>query len=84
MSTKPTEPIPMPGPAGLTPSEPQVVTVPGPRDPKRPEEVPPDTPPDSLPDPDRPIEEPGPDDVPEEAPDITPVPGEEIPAKMSD
>lgn len=51
-----------------------------PNDPKKPVEVPPE----ELPDPERPIEEPGPDDVPEEAPDITPVPGEEIPAKMND
>ncbi|NRP21801.1 hypothetical protein LPJGGPFB_05060 [Ensifer adhaerens] len=54
----------------------------GPKDPKRPVEVFPRETPDTLPEPERPIEEPGPDDVPAEAPDITPVPGEEIPAKM--
>lgn len=54
-----------------------------PKDPKKPVEVPPGETPDSLPDPEHPIEEPGPDDVPEEAPDITPVPGQEIPAKMN-
>ncbi len=56
----------------------------GPKDPRKPVEVPPGETPDTLPDPERPIEEPGPDDIPEEAPDITPVPGEEIPAKTID
>ena len=54
-----------------------------PKEPKKPQEMPPGETPDSLPDiPDRPIEEPGPDVVPEEAPDVTPVPGEEVPTKM--
>ena len=53
------------------------------KDPKKPVDVPPEETPDSLPDiPERPVEEPGPDLVPEEAPDVTPVPGEEVPAKM--
>ncbi|WP_457585348.1 hypothetical protein [Ensifer canadensis] len=55
----------------------------GRKDPKKSVEIPPETP-GTLPDPERPIEEPGPDDVPDEAPDVTPVPGEEIPAKMSE
>jgi hypothetical protein len=39
-----------------------------PKDPKKPQEIPPGETPDSLPDiPERPIEEPGPDVVPEEA-----------------
>lgn len=55
----------------------------GPKDPKKPVEVPPGETPDSLPDsPGRPLEEPGPDAVPQEAPDITPVPNEEVPSKM--
>lgn len=54
-----------------------------PKDPKRPQEIPPGETPDSLPDlPERPIEEPGPDVVPEEAPDVTPVPEEDVPTKM--
>lgn len=54
-----------------------------PKDPTKPGEVPAEETSDSLPDvPERPIEEPGPDLVPEEAPDVTPVPGEEVPAKM--
>jgi hypothetical protein len=41
----------------------------GPKDPKKPVEVPPGETPDSLPDsPGRPLEEPGPDAVPQEAP----------------
>jgi hypothetical protein len=56
-----------------------------PKDPKRPQEVPPGETPDSFPDiPERPVEEPGPDVVPEEAPDITPVPGEDVPTKMGE
>lgn len=54
-----------------------------PKDPKKPQEIPPGETPDSLPDiPERPVEEPGPDVVPEEAPDVTPVPGEDVPTKM--
>lgn len=54
----------------------------GPKDPKKPVEVPPGETPGSLPDGPRPLEEPGPDAVPQEAPDITPVPNEEVPSKM--